>query len=72
MANLGKKVMGTIIGAVVGIYAFAYVGGPAITELFEMETSAWDSGAASLIPLIAIFLVLGIAVMFVKPAMDNL
>lgn len=72
MATMAKKSMGFIVGAVLSIYAFVYVGVPAITELFNADTAAWDSGAASLLAILPIFIMLAIAVMYAQPALDRL
>lgn len=67
-----QNILGLVVSLAVGLYAFAYVGVPAITEIFNADTSAWDSGAASLLTIIPIFVVLGVAIVFIKPAMDDL
>lgn len=72
MANTGKQAMGLVIGASVALYAFVYVGVPAITELFEAETTEWSDGAAGLVTVIAVFFILAVAVLFAKPAMDRI
>ena len=72
MASMAKKSMGFIVGAVLSIYAFVYVGVPAITELFNADTTAWDSGAAALLTILPIFIMLAIAVMYAQPALDRL
>jgi hypothetical protein len=72
MALNANRVMGMVVTAALGIYALAYVAFPAITQMFQTDTSAWDSGAASLVGVIAIFLMLGVAVLFAKPALEEL
>lgn len=72
MARMANKTMGFIVGAALSLYAFVYVGVPAITELFNADTSAWDSGAASLLAIIPVFVMIAIAVMYAGPALEEL
>lgn len=68
----GSEIMGLVVGGAFAVYAFAYVAVPAITEIFTADTSSWNQGAADVLPLIAIFLILGVALYFAKPALEGL
>ena len=72
MASMAKGVMAFVVGAALSLYAFSYVAVPAITELFNAETTAWDSGSAALLGIIPVFIMITIAVKFAAPALNEL
>jgi len=72
MASMSKGVMVFVLGAALSLYAFAYVAIPAITELFNADTTAWDAGSASLLGIIPVFVMIAIAIMFAAPALNEL
>jgi len=67
-----SKVFGFVVAAALGLYAAAYVGFPALDEMFGYDTTSWPSGPAGIVSVIGVFFLLALAVMFAKPAMDKI
>ena len=67
-----SNVFGFVVAAALGLYGLAYVGMPALDEIFAYDTSAWPSGPAGMVSIIGVFFMLTAAVIFAKPAMDSI
>jgi len=67
-----SQIFGFVVAAALGLYALAYVGFPALDEIFGYDTSAWPSGPAGIVSVVGVFFLLAAAVLFAKPAMDKI
>ena len=64
-------VMGLIIALAVGMYMVAYLFVPAMTELNATDISSWTSGHQGIFPLVGLFGILAIALVFIYTAIDR-
>lgn len=61
-----KQIVGAMIALFIGAIFAGYVLPPAITSIFEANTTGWDTGTATLWLVLGIVIVIAVVVLFLR------
>lgn len=61
-----KAIVGAMVALFVGAIFAGYVLPPAISSIFDANTTGWDSGTATLWLVIGIVIVIAVVVLFLR------
>lgn len=61
-----NKIVGSMIALFIGAIFAGYILPPAITSIFNADTSLWDSGTATLWLVLGIVIVIAVVVLFLR------
>lgn len=61
-----KEIVGAMIALFIGAIFAGYVLPPAITSIFDANTTGWDAGTATLWLVLGIVIVIAVVVLFLR------